>query len=336
MWNRFATRRDERGQILLIVAGGIFVLIALVGLVIDTGVGFRERRHLQNVADLSAMAGTKAIADHYLDGGRTGADVFEAIDASLIANGCIVADGCDWTATYVRPDPAVVGSEIVMTEVESAGAIPNGAQGVKVVTDSSPSTFFMGVIGIHAIEVGTEATAMTSSFLNQSPAGVLLPIAAFDSDYQEDVEYELTAGEEGPGNFGWLTWEGSPNEPTLEASLCLPDNPAIPSFPVWIEGSTGMTNSEGVRDCMESWMGTTVLIPIWAQTNNAGGSNLTYEIITLGAFVITGFDQHANSVTGYFVEFYALPGVPAGYGTPPCPPTDPSCSTRTNFIGLTR
>jgi hypothetical protein len=194
----------------------------------------------------------------------------------------------------------------------------------------------MGVIGIHEIRVGVAATAMTSSFLNQAPAGVLLPIAAFDSDYQADVPYELTAGEEGPGNFGWLTWHGSPNEPTLEASLCHPDNPAIPEFPVWIQGSTGMTNSNGIRDCMDSWIGTTVLIPIWAQTNNAGGSNLTFEIKTLGAFVVTGFDQHANKVEGHFVEFYALPGVPAGYGTPPCPPSDDTCTTRTNFIGLTR
>ena len=335
MFTRNFNRPDERGQVLLIVAAGIMVFIGLVGLVIDTGVGFQERRELQNSADLSAMAGTKVIADHYLDGGRTGADVYTALDASLIANHCVVADGCDWTAQYVRPDPAVTGAEILLGDVTTAGAIPSAAQGVRVDTDSTPSTFFMRVFGIDEIAVAADSTAMTSSLLNEAPAGVLLPIAAFDSDYQAGVEYELTAGEEGPGNFGWLTWRGSPNEPTLEASLCTPDNDAM-TFPVWIEGDTGMTNSSGVRDCMTNWLGSTVLIPIWGQTNDAGGSNLSYEIISLGAFVLTDFDQHANSVNGHFVEFYALPGVPAGYGSPPCPPTSPSCSTRTNFIGLTR
>ena len=83
MFKRITARRDERGQILLIAAAGMFVFIALVGLVIDTGVAFRERRNIQNAADLSSLAGTKVIADHYLDGGRTGTEVYDAITESL-------------------------------------------------------------------------------------------------------------------------------------------------------------------------------------------------------------------------------------------------------------
>jgi hypothetical protein len=335
MWNRLVSRNDERGQILVIVAGGILVFIAMVGLVIDTGVGFHERRNIQNASDLSAMAGTKVIADHYLDGGRTGSDVYAAVNSSLIANGCVVADGCDWTAQYVKPDPAVTGGEILMGDVTTAGGIPVGAQGVRIDTESSPDTFFMRVVGISQLNVAVDATAMTSSLLNEAPSGILLPIAAFDSDYQPGVEYELTAGAEGPGNFGWLSWTGPVNTGTLANSLCNLDNPEM-VFPVWSHGSTGTMNANDVRDCMDGWIGSTVLIPIWAQTNDRGGSNLDYEIRTLGAFVLDGFDLHANKVTGHFIDFYALPGVPAGYGSPPCPPTDPDCSTRTNFIGLTR
>lgn len=335
MFSRFAGRRDERGQILLVAAAGMFVFIALVGLVIDTGVAFRERRNLQNAADLSSLAGTKVIADHYLDGGRTGAEVFDAIDASLEANGCVSADGCTWTAVYVRPDPAVTGSEVDLGDVTTAGAIPVNAQGVRVTTDNSTDTFFMRAVGIDQVHVQTPATAMTSSLLNEAPSGVLLPIAAFDSDYETGVEYELTAGEEGPGNFGWLSWQGPVNAPTLANSICYPDNPEM-FFPVWIQGATGMMNSSNVRNCLDQWLGQTVLIPIWGQTNDRGGSNLDYEILTLGAFVLTSYDTHANKVEGHFVDFYALPSVPAGYGRPPCPPTDDSCVSRTNFIGLTR
>lgn len=326
---------DERGQILVIVAAGLLVFIAVVGLVIDTGIGYRERRHLQNASDLSAMAGTKVVADHYLDGGRTGGDVYGAVEASLAANGCVTAGGCTWSAVYVKPDTAVTGSEIDLGPVTAVSAIPLDAQGIRVSTAASPETFFMRAVGISDIDVSTDATAMTSSLLNQAPSGTLLPIAAFDSDYEVGVEYELTAGEEGPGNFGWLSWSGSVSNPTLVHSLCFPDNPEL-TFPVWIEGSTGMMNSSGVRGCMDQWLGQTVLIPIWAQTNNAGGSNLDYEIITLAAFTLTDYDTHANKVRGHFVEFYALPGVPAGYGRPPCLATDSTCNTRTNFIGLTR
>lgn len=336
MFNHSAGRRDERGQILMIVAAGMFVFIAFVGLVIDTGVGFRERRHLQNASDLSSMAGTKVIADHYLDGGRTGSQVYTAVNASLAANGCVSSDGCTWTAEYVRPDPSSTGSEIDLGDVTNGGSIPALAQGVRVMTSTAPDTFFMRAVGIPEIDVSANATAMTSSLLNESPANILLPIAAFDSDYEVGVEYELTAGDEGPGNFGWLDWDGgAPNTPELANSICNLDNPAM-TFAVWVDGSTGVKNGDDVRDCVDGWVGTTVLIPIWGQTNDHGGNNLRYEIVTLAAFTLTEFDQHANKVNGYFVEFYALPSVPAGYGRPPCLSTDPSCSTRTNFIGLTR
>ncbi len=327
-------RDDERGQILVMVAGGLITLILFAGLVIDTGIGFRERRTLQNYSDLSAMAGTKVIADHYLDGGRSGAQVHAAIEASLVANGCVAADGCTWTGTYVQPGDDA-GEEIDLGPVTAGGALPVGAQGVRVQTESAPNTVFMRVVGIPEIDVSTVATAMTSGILNEAPEGILLPIAAFDSDYEPGTEYELTEGEEGPGNFGWLTWRGQNNAPTLAQSICYPDNPAM-VFPEWIQGAPGNMNASAVRGCLDQWLGETVLIPIWRQTNDAGGSNLNYEIVTLAAFTLTSYDQHASKVNGHFVEFYALPSVPAGYGSPPCNVSDPSCLTRTNFIGLTR
>jgi hypothetical protein len=278
------------------------------------------------------MAGTKVIADHYLDGGRSGDQVFDAVQASLIANDC--ATGCTWDAIYVRP-AGTPGVELDLGPLVDGGAIPPGAQGLRITADSATETFFMRVVGIDEVAVGTEATAMTSSLLDEAPAGVLLPITAFDSDYEPGVEYELTEGDEGPGNFGFLTWLGDNNAPTLANSICHPDNPAM-EFPVWVEGAPGNMNANAVRTCLDQWLGETVLIPIWSQTNDRGGSGLDYEVIGLAAFVLTDYDQHASKVNGYFVEFYALPGVPAGYGRPPCVPTDPGCATRTNFIGLTR
>lgn len=334
MWNRMRNREEESGQILVMVAGGMIVLLLIAGLVIDTGVGFRERRSNQNVADLASMAGTKVVADHYLDGGRTGSEVYTAALASVGNNGCAAADGCTWSAEYVRPG-AGPGVEIDLGSVASAGPIPAGAQGIRVNTASDPETFFMKVVGISSTHVATEATAMTSGILNEAPAGILLPIGMFDSEFEYGTEYELTEGDEGPGNFGFLTWRGAVDAGTLADSMCRPDNDAM-TFPVWIEGSTGNMNKREVRDCLDGYIGQTVLIPIWSQTNDAGGSHLNYEVITLAAFTLTGYDQHASKLRGNFVEFYALPGVPAGYGTPPCNVSDPDCYSRTNFIGLTR
>ena len=83
--------RAERGQILAIFAGGLIVLLVLVGLVIDGGMAFFNRREAQNTADLASMAGTKLVADHYLQGGRTGSQVFAAVTASATVNGCLAA-----------------------------------------------------------------------------------------------------------------------------------------------------------------------------------------------------------------------------------------------------
>jgi Putative Flp pilus-assembly TadE/G-like len=325
-------RSSESGQILIMAAGGLIVLLLVAGLVIDLGLGFRERRTIQNASDLAAMAGTKVIADHYLDGGRTGDQVFDAVSASLAGNDC--ATGCTWTGTYVRP-AATPGTEIDLGPLVDGGTIPALAQGVRITADTASETFFMRVVGIDEVAVGTEATAMTSSLLDEAPGGVLLPIAAFDSDYEPGVEYELTEGEEGPGNFGFLTWSGANDSGTLADSICVADNPAM-QFPVWIEGAPGNMNANHVRNCLDQWLGETVLIPIWSQTNNSGGSGLDYEIVGLAAFTLTSYDQHASKVNGHFVEFYALPGVPAGYGRPPCLSSDPTCASRTNFIGLTR
>ncbi len=64
---RTRKRHGERGQVLPLLAGGLLVLLVLVGLVIDTGVAFKERRTAQNISDLAAMAGTRLIAEEYLN-----------------------------------------------------------------------------------------------------------------------------------------------------------------------------------------------------------------------------------------------------------------------------
>ena len=51
-------RRDERGQVLVIVAGALVALIAMVGLVIDGGYAWGQQRDTQNGADAAAKAET--------------------------------------------------------------------------------------------------------------------------------------------------------------------------------------------------------------------------------------------------------------------------------------
>ena len=197
---RHRPRRDEQGQVLLIVAGGLVVFLLFAGLVIDTGIGFREQRTSQNISDLSSMAGTRVIANSYLDPTVPvdGADVYAAVADSATNNA--YTDPCAWEGTYVKP--VSVGVTTDLGPVVNGGAIPTGAQGVRVSTDRHPSTFFMKVVGIATLDVGASATALTSQVLEPPPAGILLPIGILNADYQVGTNYTLT--EKGHG----ATWAG--------------------------------------------------------------------------------------------------------------------------------
>jgi hypothetical protein len=329
-------RQGERGQVLPLMVGGLVVLLVLVGLVIDTGVAFKERRTAQNISDLAAMAGTRVIADKYLNPSSTvtGANVYAAIDKSITLNGC--EEPCTWTGRYVQPDVSL-GSFTEMEDVVVEGLIPAGAQGVTVTTARRPGTYFIRVIGQSDWQVAAVGTAMTSR-LPDPPAGILLPIGIFDADYKTGQLYTLTEGYEGPGNFGWISWDGSMDANTMADSVCVPDNPEFTLSPsTWFSGATGVMNKSQARDCLDGYIAaqTVVYIPIWKQTNKRPGSNLQYEITGVAAFVLDSYDQQAVEVTGRFVDFYSYPGVPAGFGEPPCSATvDVNCDERFNFFGL--
>ena len=318
------TRDIERGQVLAIVAGGMVVFLLAVGLVLDTGIGFMNRRDAQNIADLSAMAGTKTITDHYVKGGRTGSDVYTAVSAAATTNGC--SGTCTWTATYVD------GAESSLGIVTNGGSIPSLAQGVRVAVDRHPGTFFMRIIGQATIDVATSATALTAD-QPTLPPGVLLPIGmAPPANPQPGQVYNITDGKNGPGNFGWLSWNGAPDANTLVTSICTPNNPEL-TVPVNIPGAPGKMNKIQGRDCLDKYIadGTTVLIPIWDGSDVGNGSNAVYRIIGFAAFVLTARSQPAvDNIQGVFQRYYPLATIPAGAGTQPQP------GKTTYFLALVR
>ena len=55
-----------RGQILVLFALGIVAVVAMVGLVLDGGDAFNQRRGEQNGADLAALAGANAYLNTYM------------------------------------------------------------------------------------------------------------------------------------------------------------------------------------------------------------------------------------------------------------------------------
>lgn len=330
-------RQHERGQVLVIVAGGAIALILLMGLVLDVGVAVFNRRDGQNVSDIMALAGTKFVADAHQDKPQADPAVtstFAALQKSAAANDCLAGGAvpCTWQAWY---QGASATGPVDLSEITAGAAVPDNALGVRVRVDRQPGTFVIGFIGLAHWDVSTEATAL-AEHPSTVPAGQLLPIA-FKGDpsgpYQPGQVYDLTDGKDLPGGFGYLSWDGSNSSGALSTSLCTPNNPSF-SLPATFPADPGKTNSSAVRGCLDGWIesGQTVLIPMY-DVAAGHGNGATYRIIGIAAFVLTSRDQPAvDDIRGYFVEIYPYTNpVPAGVGSTP-----PTADDTSFFLGLVR
>lgn len=323
----------ERGQVLVLLAGGAITLILIVGLVIDVGIANLSRRDTQNVADITALAGTQVVAENYTTSARTQAAVYAAIDSTSSANDCTpsAATPCTWQAWFVGASPS--GPTDLAAVANSSAPLPTGTLGVRVGVNEQARTFFIGVIGMTSWDVNSEATAIAAR-PGTAPAGQLLPIALrYDAGgYEAGQVYDLTDGKDAPGGFGYLSWTGSNSAGALATSLCTPDNPAF-TLPSSFPADPGKTNASAVRACLDDWIetGQTVLIPMY-DTVTGTGNNATYHIVGLAAFVLTGQEQPAiDNIRGYFVEVYPYTDVPAGVGSLP-----PTLNDTSYFLGLVR
>lgn len=178
---RFRTGRRSRGQMLVIVALSMVALLAMTGLVIDGGLAFTVRRQVQNAADAASLAGTRVLgADLRARAlnipkpfANPDAAVCTAINEALAynapANAPIAAAACTGTAPspeYIRFDKSRIG-------YVGQGAIPLGAQGVRVSPVGKYGTLLMGVVGFSTLDVGADAAALAGPA--SPPLGKLMP-----------------------------------------------------------------------------------------------------------------------------------------------------------------
>ena len=117
-----------------------------------------------------------------------------------------------------------------------------------------------------------------------------------------------------PGNFGWLTWAGSPSEPTLARSLTPPGNsgtyfnPAAPndhtvSVGDWVQGKPGVSNGSRVRAALDALKQIDITVPVWNQTRGTGNNSL-YRV---GAFarvrLVSYHLPRENRISARFLGF---------------------------------
>jgi hypothetical protein len=213
-------RRQERGQVLVISAFAIVVLLMVTGLILDGGFGLAQRRVAQNGADLAALAGARVIAA-FVTGDTvngTDANVVASIDTTVAANHLPAV-------TYGAPDgPRYVNIEGNELAYVGTGTIPAGTAGVTVKTTRTWEPFFAGLFGVSQWSTQADATARGGYRAGGPPPGNILPIGVSEESYTNFpicpagtptascTVVDLTEGEHNiPGGFGWLKF-GCGNE----------------------------------------------------------------------------------------------------------------------------
>lgn len=117
-----------------------------------------------------------------------------------------------------------------------------------------------------------------------------------------------------PGNFGWLTWKGAPNTPTLVTSLTPPgdsntyvnpNNSAdhLVSVGDWVQGSPGVANANGVRRALNWLMSLDITVPVWDQATGVGNNSL-YHVVNFANVRITSYRlPNQNRITATFLGY---------------------------------
>jgi len=173
--------------------------------------------------------------------------------------------------------------------------------------------------GSHQISVtvsdASGCTASCSSTISVSSPGDLYPIALSQKSLVDlvvgSVIRDIYNGVQ-PGNFGWLTWAGSPSEPTLVTSLTPPGNsstyvnPRAPRDHVvsvgdWVQGKPGISNSSQVRKGLNTLEQIDITVPVWDQAIGRGNNSL-YHVVAFARVRLLNYHlPKENRITARFL-----------------------------------
>ncbi|WP_164503463.1 Ig-like domain-containing protein [Pleionea sediminis] len=103
----------------------------------------------------------------------------------------------------------------------------------------------------------------------------------------------------GPGNYSWLTWNGSNDVVTLSESLVPPGNvetyinpddtsDTFLSVSDFVQGRPGVMNSRQVRDRLDALLGQAIIVPVWS-SNRGQGSLFDYEVATFASIELIDY-----------------------------------------------
>jgi Flp pilus assembly protein TadG len=293
------TERRDRGQILVIFALGLVAIVAMVGLVLDGGDTFAQRRGQQNGADLAALAGANA----YLNQSGTVATRTTAARSAAIA------------AATANGYTGVSGTSVnVAVGLKSAGAE------VKVDITKPHRNNFARVMGMEAWDVSVTASALTGVIdTGAGAAPWIMSIGAFNANGTpkygasnpiafgvDNGDYPVSATD-----IAWTDFNGSNNVNSSEVKRII-DGSNVITATIGFDQYVGQHN-QGYHntlfgDIQASLAGKEVPIPIVGPCPS-GSSNPNGCFKGWAMFHVVGASGGSDkTITGYFLtDFITQP-----------------------------
>ncbi len=147
--SRVTLANASRGQVIIMVAVFAVSLVGMIGLSIDLGYAFAERRTVQNAADSAALAGAHALTKWSVDNPNYSAqgDVAAMVNDNKMGTSTTQSYSC----SYVDDQNKVLAS--------CAVPVPADATGIHVEVHETHPTFFIRVIPGAPKTVSTSASA---------------------------------------------------------------------------------------------------------------------------------------------------------------------------------
>ena len=288
---------DERGQILVIVAVGLVIMVAMVGIVIDGGYAWGKQRETQNGSDAASEAGALLLAQNLAGTvpAKTDAEVRAAVNAVAVADDIGPAPDAwytDFNGNLLTSAGAIAPDTGTAAQVGNvSNAIPPGAMGVRVDGQQTFDTFLARVIGFNQFTTTTTATARAGYLGGTCSAEdgcivlpVTVPVTVLGCDGSNNpapvqpatlwpapsTSCPSRSARTGPATSAG--WTGRPRRAARTSwyrRILHPSNIAL-TWPGWFYiTSTGNVNSANVENALNTYKGQPVMFPQFDATCDA-------------------------------------------------------------------
>jgi hypothetical protein len=275
---------DERGQVAVLMAVFLAVLVGAAAMAIDVGSWYRADQMAQATADAAALAGAQGLH-------------LSTADASALAEEYAVKNG---------------GGDVEISF--SRRVVPNDLITVKVARPAPG--YFSKLFGIDEVEVSARATARAGI---PSAARGVAPIAVDEQHpmlqcrcWGEPTQLSLRnlhdpGGSDAAAAFSLVNLDslidnGNTGAETLAEWLLEGYDGELP-LGIYRSAPSADFNSGHFRQAINARLGTELLFPVYRSITE-GGSQAEYEVVAWVGFVPTSFTGGGSrgTINGYFTQ----------------------------------